>query len=50
MKTLDTTSYVPLPFECFYAARVEDIDFVERQLHEQCSELTVYVLPARKKK
>ena len=33
MKTLDTTS-VPLPFECFYAARVEDIDFVERQLHD----------------
>ena len=33
IKTLDTTS-VPLPFECFYAARVEDIDFVERQLHD----------------
>ena len=33
MKSLDTTS-VPLPFECFYAARVENIDFVERQLHD----------------
>ena len=30
MKTLDTTSK---PFECFYAARVEDID-VER--HSKC--------------
>ena len=33
MRELDTTS-TPLPFECFYAARVADIDFVERQLHE----------------
>ena len=33
MKSLDSTG-VPLPFECFYAARVEDIDFVERQLHD----------------
>ena len=33
MKTLDTTS-VPLPVECFYAAHVEDINFVERQLHD----------------
>ena len=33
IRELDTTG-VPLPFECFYAARVADIDFVERQLHE----------------
>ena len=33
MKELDSTG-VPLPFECFYAARVEDIDFVERKLHD----------------
>ena len=33
MKSLDTTG-VPLPFECFYAARVADMDFVERQLHD----------------
>ena len=33
MKSLDSTG-VALPFECFYAARVEDIDFVERQLHD----------------
>ena len=25
---------MPLPFECFYAARVEDISFVESQLHD----------------
>ena len=33
MKSLDTTG-VPLPFECFYAARVEDMSFVEKQLHD----------------
>ena len=33
MKSLDTTG-VPLPFECFYAAKVADMDFVERQLHD----------------
>ncbi len=33
MKGLDTTG-VPLPFECFYAAKVTDISFVERQLHD----------------
>lgn len=33
MKSLDTTS-VPVPFECFYAARVQDIAFVERQIHQ----------------
>jgi hypothetical protein len=33
MKSPDSTR-VPLPFECFYAARVEDIDFMKRQLHD----------------
>lgn len=33
IRNLDTTS-VPLPFECFYAARVSDSAFVERQLHD----------------
>ncbi len=33
MRELDTTS-VPLPFECFFAAKVADMDFVERQLHD----------------
>ncbi|MBY0429234.1 MAG: GIY-YIG nuclease family protein [Alphaproteobacteria bacterium] len=33
LKSLDTTS-VPLPFECFYAARVKDATYVERQLHD----------------
>lgn len=33
MKELDSTG-VPLPFECFYAARVANIDSVERKLHD----------------
>jgi len=33
MRGLDTTG-VPLPFECFYAAKVDDVDFVEKQLHQ----------------
>jgi hypothetical protein len=33
MKSLDTTG-VPLPFECFYAARVANMDFAEKQLHD----------------
>jgi len=33
MRTLDNSS-VPLPFECYYAARVGDSVFVEKQLHE----------------
>ena len=33
MKSLDTTG-VPLPFECFYAAKVSDMSFVEKQLHD----------------
>lgn len=32
MQTLDSTS-VPLPFDCYYAARVEDMARVERALH-----------------
>jgi len=31
IRSLDTTS-VPLPFECFYACKVKDAAFVERQL------------------
>ena len=33
MKSLDTTG-VPLPFECFYAARVENMDVAEKLLHD----------------
>ena len=33
MKELDTTG-VPLPFECFHASRVPNMDFVEKQLHD----------------
>ena len=32
MKELDKTS-VPLPFQCYYAARVEDDQTLERTLH-----------------
>jgi len=31
IRSLDTTS-VPLPFECFYACKVKDASFVDRQL------------------
>lgn len=34
MRELSRHSGVPLPFECYYAARVNDADFVERQLHD----------------
>lgn len=33
IRCLDTTS-VPLPFECFYAARVADAREVEKRLHD----------------
>ena len=33
MKELDSSG-VPLPFECYYAARVIDVDFVEKNLHD----------------
>lgn len=33
IRSLDTTS-VPLPFECVYAAKVTDSNFVERKLHD----------------
>ena len=32
IRSLDTTG-VPLPFECFYAASVQDMDFAEKRLH-----------------
>lgn len=34
VKDLSRPSGIPLPFEVFYAAEVDDMDFVERQLHE----------------
>jgi hypothetical protein len=34
VKELSRATGVPLPFEVFYAAEVDDVDFVERQLHE----------------
>ena len=33
MKEFDTSG-VPLPFECFYAARVADMDMAEKRLHD----------------
>jgi hypothetical protein len=33
IRSLDNTN-MPLPFSCFFAAEVEKIDFVERQLHD----------------
>lgn len=33
MKELDTTG-IPLPFECYFAGRVDNIDHVEKQLHD----------------
>ena len=33
VRSLDNTS-TPLPFSCFFAAQVEDADFIERQLHD----------------
>lgn len=33
VRDLDWTN-LPLPFECFYAARVRNAGFVESQLHE----------------
>ncbi len=33
LSILDNTS-IPLPFECFYAAIVNDANFVEKQLHQ----------------
>ena len=32
IQDLDWTN-MPLPFQCFYAARVEDADFVEKKIH-----------------
>lgn len=42
MKSLDTTG-VPLPFECFYAAKVADMDFAEKQLHDAFGDQRVRV-------
>jgi len=33
MRELDSTG-VPLPFECYYAALVHDINFVEKKIHD----------------
>lgn len=40
IRSLDNTS-VPLPFECFYAARVNDAAFVEKQLHAAFADFRV---------
>ncbi|MCU7844858.1 MAG: GIY-YIG nuclease family protein [Candidatus Thiodiazotropha sp. (ex Monitilora ramsayi)] len=40
IRSLDNTS-VPLPFECFYAARVNDAAFVEKQLHDAFADFRV---------
>lgn len=33
MRELDTSG-IPLPFECYFAAKVADMNFVEKQLHD----------------
>jgi len=33
MKELDSTG-VPLPFECYFAGKVSDVDYVEKKLHD----------------
>ena len=33
MRQLDSTG-VPLPFECYYAAKVSDVEFVEAKIHD----------------
>jgi hypothetical protein len=33
MRELDTTG-IPLPFECYYAARVADVNFAEKTIHD----------------
>ena len=40
IRSLDNTS-VPLPFECFYAARVNDSAFVEKSLHDAFADVRV---------
>ncbi len=40
IRSMDNTS-VPLPFECFYAARVSDAVFVEKQLHDAFADFRV---------
>lgn len=40
ISSLDTSG-VPLPFECYYARRVEDMAFVEGHLHAAFSEMRV---------
>jgi len=40
IRSLDNTS-VPLPFECFYAARVNDSAFVEKNLHDAFADVRV---------
>lgn len=40
IRSLDNTS-VPLPFECFYAAIVNDSSFVEKSLHDAFSDVRV---------
>ena len=40
IRTSDNTS-VPLPFECFYAARVNDSIYVEKQLHDAFADVRV---------
>lgn len=41
MRSLDNTS-VPLPFECFYAARVNDAALVEKLLHDAFADFRVH--------
>ena len=34
IKELSSSTSIPLPFTCFYACTVKDINFVEHQLHD----------------
>ncbi len=40
IRGLDSTG-VPLPFECFHASKVANIDFVERQLHDAFDDMRI---------
>jgi hypothetical protein len=40
IRSLDTTG-IPLPFECFYATKVKDARFVEKQLHDAFDDVRI---------
>ena len=42
IRSLDTTG-IPLPFECFYATKVKDARFVEKQLHDAFDDVMFFI-------